>query len=954
MKRLDTKCSVKYLLIMLLFIVNVFNQQLFSTNIKGVVYEKLLSKPLPYATVRLLNAADSVMLKGTSTGEEGAFELREVKAGKYIISVSSIGYRVTYLPVEIPLKSEVVQLGRIQIEEDVILLSEAVVTAQMTEMVVKGDTLEFNAEAYKLPESAVMEDMLKRLPGVEITESGKIMVQGKQVKKIMIDGKNFFKGDPTVSSKNIPVEIMDKLQIINEKSELAQLTGIDDGEDEVVINISIKKGMKKGVMIHANAGAGMETEDIGKQDMRYDVNSVLMRFRDNSQLGTVVNGNNVNNQKFSGKGEENSPLSTRKALNPGINTSFSSGVNYAVEKSTRLKMSGDITYGFSDKDIDRLGFRQNMLIDSVTYLSDTTLTRNTTHDLKFTYQLEYKPVANWTIQFTPELLFAKGIVRTEGTGVLTTDDSISVNHNYKFNLTETKEINAGGMLTAVREFEKKGRKLSLSIDSRFTDAGADGENLSRFYIYRTGKERERIDQKIISSNSSMNTRIYAAFSEPLGDNNFLQATYWFRYNDRTTIKNSYVKDDADEYTIIDPRYSKSLDNTTITQQLAMSFRSVRDKATYLIGADLNPSYTNSRRFIYKGSADGSDSTVYRYPGYMVWNYAPNLSFTYNFSKIQLFRFDYRARTVSPTIFQLDPTEDLTNPNNIKRGNPNLLPTFVNILRMRYSDFDKKNQRTLLASVNAQYLINDIISKTIFEEKEEQIGTGIRTTEYLNESGSWNVQGIFMFNRPVGSMFQFNNYTQLVLRNDIGYSFMRGVGSERNTSLTTGLMENFGVSFRKNPVYIQLRGDYAMNKTVHSIVGRESQFTTGYGGLFTMQFNLPNTFSVSSELRYRVYTGFSDGFNRQEALWNIEISRMFFDNAGTVRLRMSDIFGQQLSIVRNITTNYVEDISYKTLSRYFMVYFAYRFNTFGGKGKFAKGDKNNQVLKQVKKSGGNIK
>ncbi|MDO9634506.1 MAG: TonB-dependent receptor [Paludibacter sp.] len=906
-------------------------------NIKGLVVEQPANKPLPFATVRLLHAKDSSLFKGVSTDNNGNFELLRVNPGKYILVVSSIGYKNTYQLLLVNDKSSVLDLGKINIDENVIALREAVVTAQLTEMVVKGDTVEFNTEAFKLPESAVVEDLLKRLPGVEVSETGKITVQGKEIKKIMVNGKNFFKGDATISSKNIPVEIMDKLQIINEKSELAQLTGIDDGEDEIIINITIKKGMKQGVMLNANGGIGSELDATLFDEVRYDLNTVAMRFKDESQFGFVVNGNNINNQKFSTRAEQTSLLTTRKAINPGINTTFSTGVNYAAEKSPNLKMTGDITYGFSNKDISRWSARQNMLIDSVTFLKDTTHTINRSHEIQFNYQLEYKPAGGWTIQFAPSGTFSKSVAESKGFGVLSAADSTKINRSYKMNADTKEAISVGGLLTVVKDFDKKGRKLSFNIDSRYADTDGQGENFSRFFIYKTGKERERIDQQVKTSNSTMNTRFYSAYVEPIGKNNFFQTTYWFRYNDRESIKNSYVKDDQDAYTVIDPKYSKSLDNITITQQLALSFRAVRDKYNYLLGIDINPSYTSSRRFIHGGSYDGSDSTVYVYPGLTVWNFAPNLSYTYNFSKISMLKIDYKARTESPTIFQLDPTDDITNPNNIRRGNPNLIPTFVNTLRMRYSDFDKKNQRSFITTFSGQYLYNDIISKTIFEEKEEHIGTGIRTTEYLNESGSWNIQGVMMFNQPVGSMFQINNYSQFNMRNDIGYSYMPRYGSEKNISTTTSLIQNIGVSFRKDIIFAQLKGNYTRSKTAHSIEGRESQLTSAYGFNFSTQLSLPDAWAFSTDLRYRGYAGFSEGYNKSETLWSFEVSKMFLGKAATIRLRVNDVLGQQLNIVRNVTNNFVEDQEYNTLSAYAMLYLVYRFNTLGKKGKQNKSD-----------------
>lgn len=895
------------------------------TYLRGTVIEQPSGDPLPFCTIRLMSQADSTLVKGAVSESDGTFEVGPIPAGSYILAVTSIGYKTTTLPLLVSANSGNINLGYVDIYEDIISLDEVQVKSQATNMVARGDTLEYSMGAYRMAEGSVLEDWLKSLPGVEITETGKILFQGREVKRILIDGKDFFRGDLTVSVKNIPLGITDKLQIINHKSELAQVTGIDDGEDEVVINISIKKGLKKGILLNVNAGVGNESDRIATDHMLLDVNSMIIRLRDDSQFGVVVNGNNINNQKF-GETEEDPEalLSTRKLENPGVNSSYSSGVTFAKEAEA-LKMSGDILFGSSETDIFRRSHRQNFLIDSVTFQTDTTITHRSARDVKFNAQVEYKPTSDWMFRFNPEVVVSSGKTTIQGFGTLTTIDGTRINRNFKSNILETEEVTVGGVFTAVKEFEKEGRKLSVNVDSRYMNSVSEGANIMRFFLYRNNREITRIDHHVRPEITMINSRLFVAFIEPLWKRTELQISYWMRQNNRETIRNSYNSDEHGEYTMLDPMYSKSLENAILTQQLALSLRGAKDKISYVVGADINPSTINSTRFIRGGSHNGSDSTLYEYPVYQVWNYAPNLRLIYTFSRYQNLRIDFRARIVSPSIFQLDPTEDFTTPHNIRRGNPNLIPSFINILKLQYSNFNRASQRSFIVTVDGQYLFNDIIMRTIFEEREDQPGTGIRITEYLNESGSWNIYGTMTISHPMGSNFHINNYLRIQARNEIGYSYMHRIGSERNVSTTTTLIENLGVTYRNDWVALQIRADYARNNTLHSIKGREVQLTSEYGCLFNTRVDLPYKASLAMEVRIRGFTGFADGYNNHEALCNLEVSKSLFGNAASIRVRMNDILARQASVMRNITTHFVEDQTYNQLSRYVMLYFVYRLN-----------------------------
>ena len=281
------------LVLMLLCTFSIFAQNKVIT-VSGRVVESDSKEPAAQATVQLLSLPDSAYAAGIASSNQGWFTLPKVKAGKYVLKVSYIGFRTKFVPVQLAANAPDKKLGTIALEPDAVMLKEAVITAEAPQVVVKEDTLEYNSTAYRTPEGAMLEELVKKLPGAEIDDDGNVKINGKEVKKIMVDGKEFFGGDVKTGLKNLPVNMIDKLKTYDKKSDLARVTGIDDGEEETVLDLKVKKGMNQGWFGNASVAGG--TED------RYGSNLMLNRFVDNSQFSLIGSANNVNDQGFSGGG----------------------------------------------------------------------------------------------------------------------------------------------------------------------------------------------------------------------------------------------------------------------------------------------------------------------------------------------------------------------------------------------------------------------------------------------------------------------------------------------------------------------------------------------------------------------------------------------------------------------------------------------------------------------------
>jgi hypothetical protein len=896
---------------------------------KIVVIENNQTIPLEYATVRLLSLKDSSLLTGTTTDSAGKFELKTTSGSECILFVTSVGYQNLYQVVRLNENELRQQLKEIVLLENTIALPEATVVAQRSELTVKTDTLEYNAAAYRLKNNAVVEDLLKRLPGITITEDGKILVNGKEVKKVMVDGKDFFRSNPNLSIKNIPAEIMDKLQIIDDKSELSKLTGIDDGEENIAINITIQKGKKKGWLVSNNLGGGQELNGSDGNILRYSVNSFAARLVEESQLGIIANGNNINGMNVGSGG------STSGSGKPGLNSSLSGGINFSSGKETKKEpwlFNGDLSYGFNEMIVRRKATRQYYLQDSTSYQNDSIEQFTREQGINFSAKIENRMVKGWVFSFSPSASYKTTTRNDEGFTLLQAGnaDRDSVNSNrYKRN-SATPELNLRGILTVSHDFTKKGRKLSLSLDSRFSDYQGTGETHANYFYYRNKPSSQKVsrDQQWENNSTSFTNRMYLSYIEPIAAKHSLQFVYWAQTSSRQNIKNSYKPDLVDgDYSILDLPYSKSLDNMTLTQQLGVSYRGVFSKIVYTFGLDYNPSFIRSRSFIQNAAASGSDSTITFFPGLNTYNYAPNAYLLYNMGKGKSIRFDYRGRSESPTVYQLDPSRDETNPTNIRMGNPNLSPKFTHWSRFRYNSNNREIQQSLLINFEGNYVLNDIISFTNYDDI-----TGVKTTMPINQSGSWNANGMLMYNRPFGKYFQINNYSQIGIRNNIGFSTInKNTNSIKTIATTLSAKEELGVTFKWEWLYLISKVNYQLGNTTYSIESMLPKRTSSLGGFINAQITLPKSWSVSTELNYRSIEGFSTEYNHTELLWNAEISKNFLkNNSGTITLIVNDLLQQQLSVNQIVSSNYVEDQQFNTLKSFIMLVFSYKFNTMGSK------------------------
>ncbi|MGV8964526.1 MAG: outer membrane beta-barrel protein [Candidatus Saccharimonadaceae bacterium] len=879
-------------------------------SITGKLIDEITQEPVSEANIRILSKKDSVFVTGKASSRDGSFSI-PVKNGNYIVHVSYIGYTDVYKDTVVTSTSSKVQLGSISLKDDAILLSDALITAKAPEIVVKGDTVEYNADSYKVTESAVIEDLLKKMPGVEIDKDGKITVNGKEIKKILVDGKEFFSDDPKVASKNLPAKMVEKLQVLDRKTDMSQMTGFDDGDEETVINLTVRPGMKQGVFGNAFVG-------YGSQD-RYEANAMVNYMHDKDQLTLLGGLNNTNNAGFSdlasamfgsmgGRGGRGGGGGGSN----GIAKSANGGMNFSKEFTEKFIIGGNVRYGDSDTQRKTSVYSQNLLSSGNTFEKENNQSNSYSQNINMDFRFEWKPDSMTQFIFRPNASFYNNTRSELGDYVTTNTEGDSINYGDSRYSSEGNGKNLGGTLEASRKLGKPGRVVSASISGGINDSDNQGVNLSNTF-YNTTRPDDIIDQHVSNINNSHNMRAYVSYVEPLGKNNFLQLAYNYRFNRSESDKDTRTKDVDGNYSILDTAYSKRLENDFYNQNLELNFRASREKYNYMVGVSMQPSKSASKTF----RADSLINDVAQ----NVINFAPMAQFNYLWSRQNNIRFNYDGSTSQPSVSQLSSVVDISDPLNISYGNPDLKPSFNHSLRIRYRNFDPEKNRSYMFMTNAGFSVNDIVSS-----RETDQETGRKESTYKNVNGNWNANARFMTNQPLGNIkFTAFSMTFASYNNSNGFS-----NGEKNTSKRLNLGETLGVNYRSDLFDLSIRGNASYNKVDNTLAGQQDQEYLNYGGGAQTTIYLPLDFLIESDLNYSTNSGYADGFEQKEMLWNASLSKQLFKQKnGTLRFKIYDILQQRSDVSRSVTSNYIRDTTTNTLTSYFMFHFVYRFNIFKG-------------------------
>ncbi len=888
----------------------------YAAVINGMLVDSQDTTGLIEATVKLLMAnKDSTMVKGTTTDMNGVFNIKGVKAGKYLLRFSYLGYNDVIKHVTVGEDGRDVNIGVVKMDPNTIMLKEAVVVGVKSPITVKEDTIEFNADTYKTQANAVVEDLLKRLPGVEVGTDGKITANGKEVKKILIDGKEFFSDDPTVASKNIPADMVNKLQVIDRKSDLARLTGVDDGDDETVINLTVKKGMNNGWFGTINAGYG--TDD------RYAGNVMINHFRDGNQLTLLGGGNNVNNLGF---GDGASGRFQRFGGDRGVTTSQYAGLNFNIgsKEDDHFRIGGDIMYSHSDRDTRTSTARQNLLADSVSYYDANTAARDKGHNLRGDFRLKWEVDSNNTIDFRPNFSFNfnksergdSSLTRAGDAAMTPVNRSLS---NFK---NDGKSYEWGARLIYNHKVASHpGRSQSLMLNYSYSNVREDADTYTDNTYYLLSENNQLIDQTANNRRKTHSVTGRLSWTEPIGNvknARFLEFSYRGNYRYTTSDKMVYDNERQGVWpvgTVTDQEWNESLSNsfrnTFFNQEFSAGFRQVRKAYNLNVGLSVNSAMSKSEDLI------NSDRNIAER---WAWSVAPYARFRYKFSDTRNMNVFYRMRAQQPSITQLQPVADWSNPLNVVTGNPELKATFNHNINIRFGDFAQGAQRSIMAMANIDFAQNSIVSTVSTDES-----TGARYMSYANVGGVWSAMAMNMLSFPFGSQKTWYFTSHLFGRYGVTKSITNDV---ENRSNTLRLNYSPGLAFRTGVFDLEIRPTYSFQNTTNSVLKSNTRNIHTWGGMFNGTYSAPFGLVISTDLRYSSTSGYTSGYNTNQWIWNGSLAYQFLrDKQAAVTVSVYDILGQRKNVNRNVTGDYIEDVIYNSLGRYGMVTFTYRFTTF---------------------------
>lgn len=906
------------------------------SSVSGTVIDGEDKSPVIQATIQVLSLPDSTMVTGNVTDLDGHFSI-PVRPGKYVLKVSFVGYKTSWKQVTLTNAKPRVNTGEISLMADATLLEGVEIVAQAPEVTASEDTLVYNSSAYRVPEGSALEELVKKLPGAEVDENGKITINGKEIKKIMIDGKEFFADDPNIAMKNLPVNIIDKVRAYDKQSDMARVTGIDDGEEETVIDLTVKKGMNKGWFGNVDLAAG--TED------RYSGKIMANHFYEKNQFTVIGSMNNVNDNGFPGGGG-----GFRGGRQNGLNAVKMAGFNFGTE-SEKLETGGSVNFNYRDADIQQKQTSETFVSsENSSFKNAMDRSRNKTTNLTADFRFEWRPDTMTTMIFRPRLTYGKTnngsdshsftfdtdpqhstdeLLNAEDITSLVPEENI-INTIVKNSLQKGDDLTAGGSLMLNRRLGTAGRNITFRGSYNYTNSESEQFSASTTdYFQLMQDSTEILNRYITTPTKSYNYSLRLSYSEPIFRGGFLQFSYNFQYKHSNTDNSTY--DMPLEWTIdqgfvpawgsLNTDLSKKAEYNYYNHQADVALRWIRQKMQLNVGASFQP----QRSTLTYQMGDYAVDTVRT-----VFNFTPTLDFRYKFNKTSQLRVNYRGRSSQPSMTDLLPISDNTDPLNVRVGNPGLKPSFTNSLMVFYNTFNVDKQRGLMTHFRFQNVMNSISNRKTYDES-----TGGYVTMPENINGNWNLFGIIGTNTALrNKKFTINTFTRASYNNIVSYISDSSALSEadKNTMRQLVLGERLRGTYRNNWWEFSLNGSLDYTHSRNSFQDRNNMDTYQFSYGASTNVNLPWNMSISTDLSQNSRRGYTDAsMNRDELIWNAQISQNFLKgNAATVSLQFYDILRNQSNISRTISAAMRQDTEYNAIYSYCMLHFIYRLNLFGGK------------------------
>ncbi len=897
------------------------------TFLKAVLVDSTSKAPVEFATMSAKYIGEQTAKKYALSDNNGVVIIQGLRVGRATVNVEFMGYKTKTITFDV--KRGANDMGQVLMQEDINLLDAVVVTDKANQMVIKKDTLEYNASSFKTNESDMLEELLKKLPGIEISTDGSITANGKTINKIMIDGKTFFLDDPQLATKNLPAKIVDKVRVVERKSDQARFTGIDDGEEETVIDLGIKKGMMNGWFGNLSGGYGTKE--------RYQAAGMAGHFTDKTQVSVLANANNTNNRGFMdvagsmmgsmrGGGGMGRGGGAGMFRNNGITESWMGGVNANTEAlKGKMEIGGNYLYSGSESEVTEKKNKETFLNDGVSlynYENGYDLTRTDGH--RIGVEMDYNISDNTSILFRPTFNFNSGDYDSFNE-FNTVRGKDSTNRGTSRNFGENESQQFGGRLLFRQRLGKPGRTVSLMLNYNISNNETDGYNKSTTYYFNDNVVDEantnRIDQFYNQSEKSYTLAGRISYTEPLGKNYFLEGAYRYSYKKTNSDKDTYDWNEANQmYDIPDNEYSTHYENIFITQQAALNLMKQEDKYNFTVGVSMQPSTTESL------GRNNKDTT------YSVINFAPAARFDYRFSDDKFLRLTYRGRTSQPSISQLMPINDNSDPLRVTEGNPDLNPEFSHNLGIEYRTNNRKNFSWFSVMADASYTTDKIVNRITYDENGVQY-----TRPYNDGTGVYSASARIMFNTPIAkSNFSVMSFGHIRFGNSISYvadgqDDAGAIRYSKNITQSLSINENLRFTYRNDFIEVMGGGRVGYQDAWYSVNSMDKVATWTNAITGSVNATIPGGVNITTDINHTFYIGYGEGYGETTTIWNAEISKTLFKNQVTLKAKIYDILKDARNTYRTTTENYIQDVENNTLGQYVMVSLVWRFGKFSGGG-----------------------
>ncbi len=914
-------------LLVIFFSISSFSQKVLSTA-KGTVQDSVTLQPLSNATISIINSTDSLKVKSTLSSGSGYFEIKNLDTGSYHLLISFQGFEVWKKEFSISIEDTLIDLQTIKMQRAYKVMQEVIIKDEVP-IRVKGDTVSFNANSFKTKPNATAEDLLKKLPGMQVDKDGTVKAQGENVPKIYVDGKEFFGDDPKMATKNIAADMIDRVELYDDISEQSKFNGIDDGSRSKAINLKLKKDKKKGVFGRASVGYG--TDD------RYQSSLSANYFKGATKVSVIVRANNTNN---TGAGSADiggaSGSFGRNSGGSGITKNRGAGANYSDIWGKKLEITSSYSLNHSNNTNISTSHRQTFFPDSTVTRNQASSSENNNNSHRIRLRLNYVIDSMSSIIYIPSINFQSNdnlrgdtteSFARKGNVVSKVNDSRSLRENSGDGLNWTNNF------LYRRKLSKARRTFSVNLFNSYSNTVRNGLSNSRIGQYKNGnKTGDRIiNQKSIQENNSTNYGVTFSYTEPVGPDKVLEFNYSFNNSKNGSDREVYdINDMTGKYDFKNLQQTNLFENLTKSNRLGTNFQVVKKKYNYQLGLGVQRTLLQSNNL--------SKNTIIEQK---FTNLFPTASFNYQFARSKNVRFNYSGRTNQPSAVQLQEILNKDNPLFWTRGNATLKQEYTNAFSLNYHFFNTTNFRSLFfnASFFNTYnkIVNNVISKPELIRQyallspNDTIPQGVQLSMPLNADGVYYANGNFNIGFPIRRMKggNFNTYTTISYNRNV--NFADGV---KNFTYDFSLGEELRVSYNHEErldVGISVGIDYnSVKNTLQKNQNQNSSYYV-YAASADISYTLPENFILSTDLDYATNTGLASGYNQSYFLWNASLSKQVFKNKrGELKLSINDILNQNTNVSRNTADNYIEDVRNLTLRRFAMLTFTYNLNRTGGK------------------------